>query len=79
MAKWEDYLEEGHYGLDLDVPKVVDFLDKIFEDLTKIPNFKYAQIKSKFSWYCFYADPISGTMQMLIEQQIKKIMDVEGF
>lgn len=34
--KYEDFLEEGHYGLDIENPSVIEYLDKIFEGLTKI-------------------------------------------
>ena len=49
--KYSAYLEEGHYGLDIDIPEATDFLDKAFQDLIKLPEFKYSQIKSKFSWF----------------------------
>ena len=46
--KYKDYLEEGHYGLAFNDPGVMIFLDDIFQDLIKIPGFKYSQIKLKF-------------------------------
>ena len=27
--KYKDYLEEGHYGLDINIPSVVNYLDSI--------------------------------------------------
>ena len=46
--KWEAYLEEGHYGLDINHPDVIEYLDKEFEKLSLIPGFSYSQIKEKF-------------------------------
>ena len=47
--KYSAYLEERHYGLDIDHPEVVDYLDKEFEkEIEKNPAFQYSQIKMKF-------------------------------
>jgi len=73
--KWKDYLEEGHYGLDISHKGVVAFLDGIFEDLTKIEGFQYSQIKQKFHFFCFYADGISRTLEDLILKEIEQIME----
>lgn len=54
--KYKEYLEEGHYGLGLDNPKIIDYLDNKFQELIKIPGFKFQQIKAKFNWYRFYAN-----------------------
>ena len=48
--KYKEYLEEGHYGLDISTPSIIKYLDEMFQDLIKIPGFKYSQIKEKFSW-----------------------------
>lgn len=69
--KWSDYLEEGHYGLAIDDPVVAEYLDKLFEDLTRLPGFSYSQIKWKFDNVCFYATGITGAMQRMIENTIK--------
>jgi hypothetical protein len=52
--KYGEYLEEGHYGLDIAIPTVIDYLDEVFEGLIKIPGFKYSQIKLKFDMCRFY-------------------------
>ena len=55
--KYKDYLEEGHYGLDINIPSVVNYLDSIMEyGLTNIPGLKYSQIKLKFNTARFYFD-----------------------
>lgn len=46
--KWSAYLEEGHYGLAIDHPDVIEYLDQEFEKLSLIPGFSYSQIKEKF-------------------------------
>lgn len=53
-TKYKEYLDEGHYGLDIHIPKVIDFLDEIFFDLIQLPGFKYQQIKLKFDDCRFY-------------------------
>jgi hypothetical protein len=55
--KYKDYLEEGHYGLDIGIPSVIEYLDSIFDKgLVTIPGFKYSQIKLKFHMARFYFD-----------------------
>lgn len=71
--KWNAFLEEGHYGLDLHKPEAIEYLDNQFEELTKLPGFKFSQIKSKFNWFCFYADGVTAERCSEIEQQLDKI------
>ena len=53
--KYKDYLEEGHYGLAIDIPSVTKFLDGIFSlVLIHLPGFKYSQIKLKLNNNCFF-------------------------
>ena len=42
--KFVDYLEDGHSGLLIEVPQVVQYLEEYFKNLIKIPDFKYTQI-----------------------------------
>ena len=46
--KWSAYLEEGHYGLDINHSDVIEYLDQEFEKLSLIPGFSYSKIKEKF-------------------------------
>jgi hypothetical protein len=47
--KYSAYLEERFYGLDIDHPEVVEYLDKEFEkEIEKNPEFQFSQIKMKF-------------------------------
>jgi hypothetical protein len=72
--KWKDYLEPKFYGLRIQNPEVVDFLDQVFMDITKIPNFKYTQIKMKFGQCRFYSS-LRRALTFLIEQEINKIVN----
>ncbi len=44
--KYVDYLEEGDYGININVPAVIAYVDEIFKDLIKIEGFKYSQIET---------------------------------
>lgn len=76
-TKYSEYLEEGFYGLQLDNPEVIKYLDKEFEELIKLPNFKYSQIKGKFNWFCFYCEGASSEKRAEIENKIKEIYDAK--
>lgn len=63
--KYKDYLEEGHYGLDIDNPTVIAMLDKFFTGwIENSIDFKYTQIKLKFGTARAY---ITGIDQKTIE------------
>jgi|GEM_PF-1789572 len=71
--KYKDYLEEGHYGMSLDKSEALEYLDGEFQELIKIPGFKYSQIKSKFNWFCFYCDNVPIEKVNEIESKLKEI------
>ena len=81
--KYKDYLEEGHYGMDIDVPAVIAYVDEIFNDLTKIPGFKYQQIKTKYGLARVYTNlddllPFVGRIiNQELEEKINFILKVE--
>ena len=54
--KYKDYLEEGHYGLAINDQQIIDYLNIVFQDLIRIPGFKYYQIKTKFNTCRFYTN-----------------------
>jgi hypothetical protein len=79
--KYKDYLEEGHYGLDINIPSVVEYLNNIFEyGLTFLPGFKYSQIKLKFGMARFYFDTdiqdkrIEAPIGNRIESEINRLV-----
>ena len=76
--KWAPFLEEGFYGLAINNPSVVEYLDQVFEGLTKIPGFKYQQIKEKFNYSQFYSnltDVTSTEIGMMIQKGIQDQLD----
>lgn len=81
--KYKDYLEEGHYGMDINEPSVITYVDQIFNDLTQIPGFKYQQIKTKFGLARVYTNldelmPFAGRiLNQELEEKINFILKVE--
>lgn len=75
--KYKEYLEKGHYGLALEHPEVIKYLDEEFQTLTKIEGFKYSQIKSKFNSFRFYADNLPEGKSTEIEKKLYKIYNPE--
>jgi hypothetical protein len=81
--KYKYYLEEGHYGLDISYPSVIEYLDKVFQDLVKIPGFKYSQIKLKFNRCRLYTNlyeilpNVSGFIDYEVEKEINFLIKVE--
>jgi molybdopterin-guanine dinucleotide biosynthesis protein len=81
--KYVDYLEEGHYGLDINIESVIEYLDAIFTDLVKIEGFKFQQIKTKFGLARVYTNldeklPLVGRIiHQEIEEKINFILKVE--
>ena len=71
--KFEPFKEKDHYGLDIDIPSVIDYLNVEFEKLIKIPNFSYSQIKLKFNMSRFYCEPDSINSSE-IERNINKLV-----
>lgn len=72
--KYKDYLAEGHYGLDINNPQIIEFLDTDFQDLILQDNFKYYQIKEKFGTVRFYADGVSANTIREIENYATRLL-----
>lgn len=72
--KYKDYIEEGHYGMDIGEPSVLAYVDQIFNDLTQIPGFKYQQIKTKFGLARVYTnlDDIMPFVGRIINQELEE-------
>ena len=81
--KYKDYIEEGHYGMNIGEPSVLAYVDQIFNDLTQIPGFKYQQIKTKFGLARVYTNledlmPFAGRIiNQELEEKINFILKVE--
>ena len=78
--KYKDYLEEGHYGLDLHSPGIIKYLDTEFTNLIKIQGFKYSQIKMKFGTSRFYTNlsisSFLGQLGSRIENNIEQNLNI---
>jgi len=81
--KYKKYIEEGHYGMDIDEPSVLVYVDQIFNDLIKIPGFQFSQIKTKFGLARVYTNlyelmPFVGRIiDQELEDKINFILKVE--
>jgi hypothetical protein len=73
--KYEKWLENGHYGLDIYEESVIDYLDEKFQELIKNPHFSFSEIKTKFKWVCFYADGIDSETRSEIESKIGDLLN----
>ena len=82
-TKYAEYLEEEHYGMSIQIPAVLTYVDQIFNDLTKIDGFKYQQIKVKFGLARVYTNlediiPFAGRiLTQELEEKINFILKVE--
>ena len=76
--KYKEYLEEGHYGLDINTPSIIRYLDEIFQGLIKIPGFKYSQIKEKFNSSRFYTNlyELIGKPGLIIDNEVERILNI---
>ena len=81
--KYKDYIDEEHYGMDINEPSVLAYVDQIFNDLTWIPGFKYQQIKTKYGLARVYTNleeilPFVGRIiNQELEEKISFILKVE--
>lgn len=72
--KYKDYLEHKHYGLAINNEEVINYLDGQFQELIKVPGFKYTQIKVKFDSVRFYCIGIEQDKVTEIETKIKELL-----
>ncbi len=72
--KYMDYLEKGHYGIAINNEEVIDYLDKEFQELIKIPDFQYTQIKLKFGYCRIYCDKVPVDKIYEMEEYINKLL-----
>lgn len=81
--KYKEYIEEDHYGMAINEPSVLAYVNEIFSDLTQIPGFKYQQIKTKFGLARVYTNlddlmPFVGRIiNQELEDKINFILKVE--
>ena len=81
--KYKDFLEEDYYGMGINIPGVLEYVDYVFNDLIKIPGFKFSQIKTKFGLARVYTNleeimPLAGKIiNQELEEKINFILKVE--
>lgn len=81
--KYAKFLVEGQYGLTIEIPGIVMYLDQIFQDLTQIPGFNYSHIGTERGMARIYNSlpetlPYVGrTMDKAIEERLNFILTVE--
>lgn len=69
-AQYKDYIEDRYYGLTIDDPQVVGFLDDYFKVCIREKiDFKIQQIKSKFGYAKVYTT-LPDALNTLLEKQI---------
>ena len=71
--KYKNYLEKGHYGIDVGNSDFIEWLDKKFEEFIKKPGFSYSQIKSKFGMGRFYCEGLTREEINEVEDKISKL------
>jgi hypothetical protein len=82
-TKYAEYIEKDHYGMSIEIPAVLSYVDIVFNDLVKIPGFKYSQIKTKFGLARVYTNldellPFVGRIiNQELEEKINFILKVE--
>jgi hypothetical protein len=81
--KYKEYIEEGHYGMDINEPSVLAYVDQIFNDLKEIPGFQFSQVKTKYGLARVYTNleetlPFVGRIiNQELEEKINFILKVE--
>lgn len=73
--KYSAYLADGHSGLALHNATVIDYLNKRFEVLTAIPDFKYYAIKVKKGFVEFVCDGLTEEQVSDEERRIQDVLD----
>lgn len=71
--KYKNHLEDGHYGLGIEIPELTEWLDSKFQEFIKEPNFSYSQIKAKFGIGRFYCEGLSSDEITEVEDKITQI------
>ena len=80
--KYKDYLNHES-GMLLEIPSVIAYVDQIFQDLIKIPDFKYQQIRTVYGLAKVVTNlqeiiPFAGRiLEQELEEKINFILKVE--
>jgi hypothetical protein len=71
--KYADYLEDNHYGLDIQHEGFIEWLDNKFQHFINIPDFTYSQIKVKFGQGRFYCEGLTRENIKEVEDKITSL------
>jgi hypothetical protein len=71
--KYADYLEDNHYGLDIQDEEFIEWLDNKFQHFINIPDFTYSQIKVKFGQGRFYCEGLTRENIKEVEDKITSL------
>jgi hypothetical protein len=72
--KYSKYFEPGHYGLCIDDPELIKWLDEKFQHFITYPSFSYSQIKSKFKTGRFYCEGLPIELVYEVEDYITDLL-----
>ena len=78
--KYKQYIPEGWYGLEFDIPEVTEYLDNVMQDLITIPGFYLTQVKLKYNMARFYfatnmkEEHLKLAIELAIEKKINEIV-----
>jgi hypothetical protein len=81
--KYKEYIDGTNYGIDINIPSVLEYVDVVFRDLIKIEGFKYQQIKIKFGMCRVHTNldellPFVGRIiHQELEEKVNFILKVE--
>lgn len=73
--KWKDRLEDGHYGMSIEIPEVVRYMDREFTaEAVSNPTFTYSQIKIKYREARVYATSgMTSTWEKGIDLLVRRL------
>ena len=71
--KWSKYLEDGFYGMDIEYPQVIEYLDKEFtKEIEVNPSFNYTQIKMKCGTSRVY---VNSAKRSIWEDEVNRMVN----
>lgn len=73
--KWQNRLEDGHYGMAINNEEVINLVDKYFTDFEiNYTDFTFSQIKLKFGYLRIYANNVNQIVLTELENKINEIL-----
>jgi hypothetical protein len=83
--KYYEYIDHdnGGFGMQIDIPSVISYVDEVFSDLVQIPEFKYSEITTQHGLTKVRTNlqelmPFAGRiLEQELEEKINFILKVE--